>query len=143
MRRVLSILIFWNVSFLSLSQTRFENITKEHGLFNDFILSVQHDQQGHIWLGTYAGLQRSDGNELQFFNFDPDDILSISNNITHAIFQDAKARLWFGTEKDLNLFNPTNHTFKRFYTPSKILQELAKALLFIFCYQWRRHHLKS
>ena len=65
---VFAILFFTQLCFAQ--AWRVENITKETGLLHDYVLSVFEDHEGFIWIGTYGGLQRYDGNEMVYFTHD-------------------------------------------------------------------------
>jgi len=66
---LLSLLIF---STILCSQNQFE-ITKiykvNEGLSNDLVTRVKQDSRGFLWIGTFEGLNRFDGQEFeQYFH---------------------------------------------------------------------------
>lgn len=119
--RIVAILSIWLNCVQA--QTSFENLSMANGLSHDFVLSLCEDTSGFLWVGTYRGLQRYDGNELLHYNFDEADTTTLSNNVIQEIFRDKEGRLWFATEHGLNLFHPTLNSFKRYYSPSPVLKE--------------------
>jgi ligand-binding sensor domain-containing protein/signal transduction histidine kinase len=66
------------------------------------------DRKGQLWIGTAGGgLNRLDGferGEAQFsrFSFDPDDPLSLSDDVVTSLLEDQHGHLWAGTSNGLN-----------------------------------------
>jgi len=86
-----------------------------NGLIQNSVEYIYVDQEGYVWLGTYAGLQRFDGYNFTSFSFDPDDSTSISDNFITTIFEDNSGNLWIGTySHGLNMFNKESETFLHF-----------------------------
>lgn len=75
------------------------------GLDEESVISVYRDSKGFLWIGTYAGLYRTDGTDNQVFINNPDNIHSISSSVVYTIFEDSKGRLWLGTQKGLDQFD--------------------------------------
>jgi len=75
-------------------------------------LLIGHD--GILWVGTTNnGLLRYDpaSGEIAVFSHDADDPTSLSSNRVDTIFQDARQRLWVGTDKGLNLMDSRRGVF--------------------------------
>jgi signal transduction histidine kinase/ligand-binding sensor domain-containing protein/AraC-like DNA-binding protein len=86
-----------------------------NGLIQNSVEYIYIDQEGYVWLGTYAGLQRFDGYNFTSFSYDPDDSTSISDNFITTIFGDNSGNLWIGTySHGLNMFNEESETFLHF-----------------------------
>jgi ligand-binding sensor domain-containing protein len=87
------------------------------------------DKNGLIWLANNRakGLFQYDpyNNILNCFSYDPNDETSISDNYITRIYQDSVGNIWIGTKYDLNKFDKSTKTFKRFYltTPSDIIEQ--------------------
>lgn len=124
---VFAILFFTQLCFAQ--AWRVENITKETGLLHDYVLSVFEDHEGFIWIGTYGGLQRYDGNEMVYFTHDEQNKTSISNNSVHAIFEDQQKRLWIGAENGLNLFDPVSLSFKTISPDNKPFKTAIRSIV--------------
>lgn len=80
------------------AQGYWENIdiyTTKNGLTNNSILSIHQDTRGFLWLGTYNGLCRYDGNEFTGFS-DGREKTPFINSI-HAISQDSSGNIWVVT----------------------------------------------
>lgn len=63
---------------------------------NQKITAFAEDEQGHIWIGTFRGLNKYDGNEYHQY-FCTDDSLDLPDNIITDIFRDSENRLWIAT----------------------------------------------
>lgn len=63
---------------------------------NQQITAFGEDGKGHIWIGTFRGLNKFSVNEYHQY-FCTDDSLDIPDNHIHDIFLDSKKRLWIST----------------------------------------------
>ncbi|WP_158277497.1 hybrid sensor histidine kinase/response regulator [Opitutus sp. ER46] len=57
------------------------------------------DRRGRLWLATRGGLQLLDRDTGKFtlYQHRPSDITSLSDNLTHTVFEDRTGNLWVGT----------------------------------------------
>ena len=60
------------------------------------ITAFAEDGHGHIWIGTFRGLNKYDGNEFHQY-FSTDDSLDLPDNQITDILLDSKNRLWIAT----------------------------------------------
>jgi signal transduction histidine kinase/CheY-like chemotaxis protein/ligand-binding sensor domain-containing protein len=83
---------------------------------NNYIRCITGDKNGHLWIGTHAGLNHYIPalNRFEQFKNDPNDEGSVSSNVISAVFFDSKQNLWVGTKNGLNLYNPITKKFTRF-----------------------------
>jgi len=77
---------------------RFRNLDLESGLSQSTVTCMLQDSRGFLWLGTWDGLNRYDGNGFTIFRADPDDPASLSENGILCLAEDASGDLWIGTE---------------------------------------------
>ena len=82
-------------------------ISTADGLSNDFVLSLDIDGQGHVWVATEAGVNRIAGKSCQPF--------PINNNlegarITSLYWDAASAQMLIGTERGLSVYRPADGT---------------------------------
>jgi signal transduction histidine kinase/ligand-binding sensor domain-containing protein/DNA-binding response OmpR family regulator len=93
----------------------------------DMVRVILQDHTGMIWTGTNEGVNVFDPDELIRnndnyinFHFDVNNDRSINNNEVKAIFEDSKARIWFGTTGGgLNLLvreEPLEQSWFKHYT---------------------------
>ena len=88
------------------------------------IRAILEDDLNQLWLGTFSqglfAFDRENG-RIRAFAHDPDQPDSIGHNQVRSLSQTGDGRLWVGTHKGLNRFdpltekfeNPTNHPFLR------------------------------
>ena len=90
----------------------FKQISLENGLTQSTVQSVAKDHKGYIWLGTKAGLNRYDQNELKTFVHNPEDTLSLPGNRITFITEDNNLNLWVSTNNGLACFDRSSEQFR-------------------------------
>ena len=107
--------LFINFVLAQQGDISFQHITSSNGLSVNTVFCITQDSRGFLWVGTYEGLNRFDGNTFKIFTHDPDNLSSLSANTIYAIQEDGKGDLWIGTYPDgLNKYNRQTETFTRF-----------------------------
>lgn len=76
--------ISMNIRFLDVDQ----------GMASPYTYAVMEDSRGYLWFGTYEGLSRYDGRQLQHFNANN----SPFKSQVISMLEDADGNLWFGTQ---------------------------------------------
>ncbi|MCP4537831.1 MAG: hypothetical protein GY832_11865, partial [Chloroflexi bacterium] len=79
--------------------------------------SMIEDNEGFLWIGTTAGLNRFDPITEQFtrYQHDPTHDNSLSHNEVLAIYEDSAGILWIGTKNGLNQFDKISQTFGHYF----------------------------
>lgn len=91
-----------------------DRLGSQEGFSANYITCSFQDDDGFMWFGTFAGLNRYDGYEVKEFKPDPQDLNSISGIRIFSIVDDAEGNLWVGTTgKGLNYFNRSTNKFQR------------------------------
>lgn len=105
-------------SSLAFSQTNigfpylFESVNVSDGLSHNTVTSFAQDQEGFIWIGTYDGLNRYDGQSVKVFKNDPQDRTSLANNSVWALCADRDGDIWIGgTEMTISRYSPKTGIF--------------------------------
>jgi ligand-binding sensor domain-containing protein len=93
---------------------QFKYLTPDNGLSSSQVVSVLQDYKGYMWIGTYSGLNRYDGNNFVIYKNTPSDSTSILGNVAKAIFEDNKNRLFIGTFQGLSMYNRDLNCFVNF-----------------------------
>lgn len=76
---------------------------------NQNVNTIAEDASGYIWLGTFRGLNKYNGNDFhQYFN--TENSMSVADNQIKAIYRDSKKRLWVATVNGVSLYGE-NGTF--------------------------------
>lgn len=103
------LLAVWSMAEIGHAQTyNFHHYDTDDGLPQVQVLSVYRDDTGYLWVGTYGGLSRYNGQE--FRNFTTED--GLGANVVEALAMDDSGRLWAGTGAGLCRFIPGGGTFE-------------------------------
>ena len=93
-----------------INATYFKVIGMSDGLPNNTIKCITQDKQGFIWLGTFNGLSRYDGDSFTTFrNMQSDSTTLMNNHIESLLAVDEG--LWVGTSKGLNYYSFCENRF--------------------------------
>ena len=96
----------------------------------DAVWAIHEDREGMIWVGSYGfGLSKFNPDTEQFVHYrhDPENSLSLSNNVVSAIYEDRNGSLWIGTEDGLNKYD--GYTFTRYQHDPSNPQSLSSNLI--------------
>ncbi|SDG59087.1 Signal transduction histidine kinase [Dyadobacter soli] len=92
----------------------FRQISVNNGLSQNSVTSVFQDRQGFIWIGTYDGLNRFDGFNIQVKRHRSDGPKSLSDNRILCLQEDAQGHLLVGTDGGgIDLYDPAQDSFRR------------------------------
>lgn len=78
---------------------------------NQKVMSICEDKYGQIWIGTFRGLNKYDGNQYHQY-YCVDDSLGLPDNNITDIYRDSHNRLWVATVNGVCLYQ-ANGNFKR------------------------------
>ena len=70
---------------------------------NQRVTSFAEDAQGHIWIGTFRGLNRCNVHEFHQ-HFCTGDDFTIPDNQVQNIYRDSRGRLWVCTVNGISLY---------------------------------------
>jgi signal transduction histidine kinase/ligand-binding sensor domain-containing protein/DNA-binding response OmpR family regulator len=92
---------------------RFHHLQTTTGLSQNDVISLFQDSRGFMWIGTNDGLNRYDGYSFRVFQYEPDNIFSLTSNLISCIDEDFEGNLWIGTsdghicmfDRKLEIFN--------------------------------------
>lgn len=76
---------------------RRKTFTTEHGLPHNVIYSITRDTTGFLWLVTWDGVSRFDGNEFRNYRHDPDDPGSLPFFVPSKVLTDRLNNVWIHT----------------------------------------------
>jgi len=99
----------WSDGVFRYDGQKFVNFTTADGLVHRTVGVICEASDGNLWFGTGwpgregNGISRYDGET--FVNFTTADGL-VSNNIVHAIYQEASGVMWFGTDQGISQYAP-------------------------------------
>lgn len=81
-----------------LTQYKFERWTTEDGLPTNSLMDICQTKEGYLWISSYNGLIRFDGNEFVVFN--KANTRAFSGNIIKDLREDANEQLWMTSQSD-------------------------------------------
>ncbi len=77
-----------------------------HGLANDIVYGMLHQNNGNIWISTFNGLSCYDPEKETFTNYYTTDGLSHNDFNRNSFFQDRNGKMYFGGVNGINTFYP-------------------------------------
>lgn len=102
----------FTANILSENRISFDKITVNDGLSHSDVTSIIQDKDGFIWIGTYNGLCKYDGNKITVYRTDNS---LLSNNRILSLFATGDSLLYIGTETGgLNIYDAHSGTIKSF-----------------------------
>ncbi|MEN0047118.1 MAG: two-component regulator propeller domain-containing protein [Bacteroidota bacterium] len=111
-------------------QATFKSFSSDEGLSQATVRCIQQDYLGFIWIGTYEGLNKYNGNKFSIYYQDKEDSLSLAGNSINDIFEDAQQNLWISTDGGLCRLNRDLEQFIRVFpdknNPHLVLSDLAE-----------------
>ena len=110
MNKLLSLLLLMCLSLSGMAQS-YKFLSAEDGLSNSLINKILQDQYGFIWIATEDGLNCYDGNRIKVYRHNDADSTSLANNFIRDIFIDSRGRLFVGTYKGIQVYNPLTDSF--------------------------------
>ncbi|RZJ70609.1 hybrid sensor histidine kinase/response regulator transcription factor [Flavobacterium sp.] len=96
-----------------------EQLDNTKGLSNSSVNCIFQDSQNLIWIGTWDGLNRYDGNNFQIFRPQPDPVKSLSNQVILKIGEDFQGQIWVLTMHGINRYDKKTGDFQQFYFSRK------------------------
>ena len=75
----------------------FEHYSSDDGLPHNSICDIHQDSRGYLWLCTWYGLSRYDGNGFVNYTMQPGDYSNLSHNRILSVEEDASGYLWVTT----------------------------------------------
>ncbi len=83
----------------------FQHIQEAQGLSYNMVNCLLQDRDGYLWIGTYSGLNRFDGNHFTVFKADRDRATSLGNNIVQDLCEDKEGNLWLATDDGISQYS--------------------------------------
>lgn len=114
LRYFVFILVTFTV-ILSIAAWKTTHLNNNLGLSNSSVNAIYQDSQGYIWIGTWDGLNRYDGNEFKVYASVTKDSSTLSHPVVRGIYQEDSVHLWVTTDGGLNRFDKTTGKFRRYY----------------------------
>ncbi|MDR1585665.1 MAG: response regulator [Prevotellaceae bacterium] len=101
---VISLLILIGAC-LSLKAYNIRQINSRDGLSNSAVICLFQDKERYLWVGTYDGLNKYNGADIQIYKPDIKNPNSISGNVIRRIIESKDDYLWIMTKAGLNKYS--------------------------------------
>lgn len=96
-----------------------EQLDNTKGLSNSSVNCIFQDSQNLLWIGTWDGLNRYDGNNFKIFRSEQDNKNSLSNQVILKVGEDDEGQIWVLTMHGINRYNKKTDTFTHYYFSRK------------------------
>ena len=112
----LALFVFLFVSLRSFAQTtegvfRTEHLGTKDGLSNRWTMCVLQDTKGYIWVGTYDGLNRYDGNDFIVYRPSAKGKFPVSADLIVQLAETTDGKILLGTRYGILRFDPETGIF--------------------------------
>jgi len=98
----------FNDSFIS-----YQNIPGDPGsLINDYVISINEDMEGNIWIGTNTGICRYQYSTNKFEELTEE--IKLPDNVINGILTDSKGRLWVASNKGISRIDLAQNEIRNF-----------------------------
>ena len=89
-----------------------ELFTVDRELSNSNINQIYQAKDGVIWIATEDGLNRYDGAKFSVYKHKEGNDSSLVDNNVRILFEDSKGNFLIGTQRGLQLYDPSTDLFK-------------------------------
>lgn len=96
-----------------------EQLDNTKGLSNSSVNTIFQDSENLLWIGTWDGLNRYDGNSFKIFRPELDNQNSLSNQVILKIDEDNTGRIWILTIHGINRYDKKTGIFQQYYFSRK------------------------
>jgi signal transduction histidine kinase/DNA-binding response OmpR family regulator/ligand-binding sensor domain-containing protein len=96
-----------------------EQIDNTRGLSNSSVNTIFQDSQNLLWVGTWDGLNRYDGNNFKIFRPELNKENSLSNQVILKIDEDDTGLIWVLTMSGITSYHKQTNSFQRYYFSNK------------------------
>lgn len=100
---------------IPLSANNIRQINTRNGLSNSAVIHLYQDRERSLWVGTYDGLNKYNGFDIQIFKSDINNQSGLSGNIVRRIIESEGDCLWVMTKGGLNKFLKKEEKVEAFF----------------------------
>ena len=100
------------------TQIQLNQLSTNEGLSSSMVLSIIQDDYGFMWIGTFAGLNRYDGDEFKVYKTNQSDPFSLADNMVFSLYLTEDDNLFIGTNAGLSMYDSKFDRFLNFNNDS-------------------------
>lgn len=101
----------------SIAQRSF-HITTQDGLNTNVTTQLLRDRDDNMWIGSYNGLHKHEGNSILLYNRTDIDGYSMSSGEIYTLCEDNQGFIWAGTANGLDRIDPVSGKISNFFLAS-------------------------
>lgn len=105
----------------------FEQLDNTKGLSNSSINTIFQDSQNLLWIGTWDGLNRYDGNSFKIFRPELNNKNSLTNQVILKIDEDSTGQIWILTIHGINRYDKKTGVFQHYYFSRENIPPLSES----------------
>ncbi|PAW94811.1 hypothetical protein CKK33_15450 [Mucilaginibacter sp. MD40] len=105
---------------------RIKYLTVDEGLSHVDANDITQDNKGFIWVATYFGLDRFDGNSIKRFYNSNDPLKNAYRNRITSVYADNNDDIWLGTEGGLQRFEVRTERYIDYHCDNQLLNDFKK-----------------
>ena len=109
-------ILFFCLNSFSQSDYRFKNYTINDGLSQSAATTIIQDDNYRLWIGTQDGINRFDGKDIEVFEASTKKNPGLESQYIICSEKTSDGKIWFGTDKDLTVYDPNEERFKAYKT---------------------------
>ncbi len=115
-RRVVFLVFLFLVLFgMQNHAQQVEHYSSSDGLAHKHVKSIYQDSKGYLWIGTWDGLSKFDGENFTIFQQKPDDTSSIIGSQIEMITGDSSGNVWAVSHQGIMKYSERENAFQRVY----------------------------
>ena len=109
-------LCLWLLSCINVFGKEFANWDSHNvndGLADNYVQCLLEDNKGFLWVGTWSGLSRFDGDVYKTYTKGTSSKNTIPGSWIYCIIQDRNGKIWVGTDEGVACYNEGLDVFQR------------------------------
>lgn len=112
------------ISFVVIAQpgitsVNFKHLNVDNGLSQGVNNAVYKDSRGYIWISSFDGLNKYNGNGFTVYRENPADSFSVRGTLFLNILEDKQGNIWAGSNHGINKYERMYGRFRHFSVPEK------------------------
>lgn len=84
------------------------------GTLNQKVRCIEKDSNGYLWIGTFQGVYRYDGYQVEHFRQVPTDSATMSSDYVLCLATDTAGSVWMGTYNGVNVWDGHKSGFRKY-----------------------------
>jgi ligand-binding sensor domain-containing protein len=109
----ITLLATWNNTLAQNRSMFFREFSKSAGLSDVHINTMLQDEQGFLWIGTWNGLNRYDGNTFKVYRSVENDSTTLISDGILKLAEDKNGRIWIICHNGLSMYDKNKDRFVR------------------------------